>query len=42
MFVVANEALGAKGAALDVTGEVTQGGAAATGVLEVDVPLLGG
>lgn len=40
--VVADEALGGKGAALDVAGEVAQGGSAAAGVLKLDVPSLGG
>lgn len=42
MRVVADEAVGGKCAALDVAGEVTQGGASAAGVLELDVPGFGG
>lgn len=42
MFVVTDEAFGGKGAALDVAGEVAQGGAAAACVLELDVPGFGG
>jgi len=40
-LIVTDEALGGKGAALDVAGEVAQGGAAAAGVLDLDVPVLG-
>jgi len=40
--IIADEAAGGEGAALDVAGEVAQGGAAAAGVLELDVPGLGG
>lgn len=40
--IVADEALGGEGAALDVTGEVAQGGASAAGMLELDVPVFGG
>ena len=39
--VVADEALGGEGAALDVAGEVAQGGAPAADVLELDVPRFG-
>ena len=42
MAVIADEAFGGEGAALDVAGEVAQGGAAAAGMLELDVPVLGG
>ena len=42
LFVIADEAFGGEGAALDVAGEVAQGGAAAAGVLELDVPGFGG
>lgn len=41
LFVISDETLGGKGAALDVAGEVAQGGAAAAGVLELDVPGFG-
>ena len=41
MTVVADEAFGGEGAALDVACKVAQGGASATGVLELYVPLLG-
>ena len=42
LFVISDEALGGEGAALDVAGKVTQGGAAAAGVLQLDVPGFGG
>ena len=42
VLVVADEALGRDGAALDVAGEVTQGGVAASDMLELDVPCFGG
>lgn len=42
LLVITDEAFGGEGAALDVAGEVAQGGAAAAGVLELDVPWLGG
>lgn len=42
LLVIADEALGGEGAALDVAGKVTQGGAAAAGVLQLDVPGFGG
>ena len=42
LAVIADEAFGGEGAALDVAGEVAQGGAAAAGMLELDVPVLGG
>lgn len=38
VFVIADETLGADGAAFDVTGEVTHGGVAAPDVLELHVP----
>ena len=41
LLVIADEAFGGEGAALDVAGEVAQGGAAAAGVLELDVPGFG-
>lgn len=40
--IISDEAFGGEGAALDVAGEVAQGGAAAAGVLELDVPGFGG
>lgn len=42
MFVITDEALGGEGAALDVAGEVAEGGATAAGVLKLDVPGFGG
>jgi len=39
LFVVTDESFGGKGAALDIAGEVAQGGAAAADVLEFDVPV---
>ncbi len=42
LFVVSDEAFGGKGTALDVAGQIAQGGAAAAGVLELDVPGFGG
>jgi hypothetical protein len=41
MFVIADEAFGGKRAALDVAGKVTQSGAAAAGVLKLNIPGLG-
>ena len=41
LFVITDETLGGEGAALDVAGEVAQCGAAAAGVLELDVPGFG-
>lgn len=38
LFVVADDAPGADGAAFDVAGKVAQGGVAAPDVLELDVP----
>ena len=38
VFVITDEALGADGAAFDVAGEVTNGGVAASDVLELYVP----
>ena len=38
VFVVADEAVGADGAAFDVAGQVADGGFAAPDVLELDVP----
>ena len=42
MGVISDEAFGGEGAAPDVAGEVAQGGAAAAGVLDLDVPGFGG
>jgi hypothetical protein len=42
LIVVADEPLGGERAALDVAGEVAQGGASAAGMLELDVPGFGG
>ena len=41
LFVITDETFGGEGAALDVAGEVAQGGATAAGVLELDVPGFG-
>ena len=40
--IITDEAFGGEGAALDVAGEVAQGGASAAGMLELDVPGFGG
>lgn len=41
LSIVAEEALGGEGAALNVASQVTQGGLAATDVLELDIPCFG-